>query len=257
MNEIQIFNNAEFGEIRTVTDEQGNPWLALVDVCRVLGLENSRQVKTRLYTPGVITNDIGVQTGIKADGTPAMQNVKMTFINEQNFYKCIFQSRKPEAEKFSDWVTGEVLPAIRKTGGYGQADYSNLSPTLQCLIQMEQRQNALESRQNELESRMQATEQQIDKGLQNAYTEGYTAAHSVPFSLQKNFAEFVRRKARIICAKLPGGYERHGISITRNLYGRIRKEFHVQPYTELNLDQMEKAIDLVNDMTFERLVLKS
>ena len=138
-----------------------------------------------------------------------------------------------------------------------EPDYSGLSPQLQFMIQMEQRQNALESRQNELESRMQATEQQIDKGLQNAYTEGYAAAHSVPFSLQKNFAEFVRRKARVICAKLPGGYERHGISITRNLYGRIRKEFHVQSYTELNLDQMEKAIDLVNDMTFERLVLKS
>ena len=138
-----------------------------------------------------------------------------------------------------------------------EPDYSGLSPQLQFMIQMEQRQNALESRQNELESRMQATEQQIDKGLQNAYTEGYTAAHSVPFSLQKNFAEFVRKKARIICAKLPGGYERYGISITRNLYGRIRKEFHVQSYTELNLDQMEKAIDLVNDMTFERLVLKS
>ena len=138
-----------------------------------------------------------------------------------------------------------------------EPDYSGLSPQLQFMIQMEQRQNALESRQNELESRMQATEQQIDKGLQNAYTEGYTAAHSVPFSLQKNFAEFVRRKARGICATLPGGYERHGISITRNLYGRIRKEFHVQSYTELNFDQMEKAIDLVNDMTFDRLVLKS
>lgn len=118
MNDLQIFKNDDFGAIRTAVDENGNPWLALTDICKVLDIGNPSQLKTRLREDGVITNEVGVQTGIRADGTPAMQTVRMTFINEQNFYKCIFQSRKPEAEMFADWVTGEVLPSIRKTGSY-------------------------------------------------------------------------------------------------------------------------------------------
>lgn len=68
----------------------------------------------------------GVITGKRKDGSDAVQKVEMTFINESNLYKLIFQSRKPEAERFADWVTSEVLPSIRKHGGYisGQAEMS-------------------------------------------------------------------------------------------------------------------------------------
>ena len=81
---------------------------------------NSRQAKTRLSKDGVIINDVGVQTGIKSDGTPALQTVKATFVNESNLYKLIFQSRKKEAENFTEWVTSEVLPDIRKHGMYAK-----------------------------------------------------------------------------------------------------------------------------------------
>lgn len=117
MNNLQIFKNEKFGEIRT-TQINGQAYICLADVCKILEIGNVSQLKTRLNQDGVISNEVGVQTGFKKDGTPAIQRVKATFINESNLYKVIFQSRKPEAEKFTEWVTGEVLPSIRKTGGY-------------------------------------------------------------------------------------------------------------------------------------------
>ena len=106
-NELIRFKNQEFGEIRStlINDE---PWFMLADICRVLDINNSRQAKTRLNEKGVITNDIPTSGG----------NQKADFINESNLYKLIFQSRKPQAEKFTDWVTSEVLPSIRKQGLY-------------------------------------------------------------------------------------------------------------------------------------------
>ncbi len=107
MKELKIFDNEEFGQVRTsIIDDE--PYFALNDVCRILEIKNSRQAKTRLSEKGVITNDILTNGGTQ----------KADFINESNLYKLVFQSRKPEAERFADWVTSEVLPAIRKHGAY-------------------------------------------------------------------------------------------------------------------------------------------
>lgn len=117
MNELKIFENSEFGKVR-VQQKDDNIFFCLKDVCDILEIVNVSQLKTRLKEDGVITNEVGVQTGIKKDGTPAMQNIEMSFINESNLYKVIFQSRKENAEQFTEWVTSEVLPSIRKHGAY-------------------------------------------------------------------------------------------------------------------------------------------
>ena len=117
VNEVEIFNNPEFGEIRTVT-VNNEPMFCLADVCKALEIRNVSDCRNRLNEAGVVSNEVGVQTGVKADGTPAIQKVKMNFINESNLYKTIFQSRKEGAERFTDWVTSEVLPSIRKNGMY-------------------------------------------------------------------------------------------------------------------------------------------
>lgn len=119
MEELKIFNSSEFGEIRTVM-KNGEPMFCLADVCRILEIKNVSDCRNRLNEAGVVCTEVGVQTGIKADGTPAIQKVRMNFINEANLYKTIFQSRKESAERFTDWVTTEVLPSIRKTGAYGK-----------------------------------------------------------------------------------------------------------------------------------------
>lgn len=129
--ELQIFSNSEFGEIRTITKDN-EPMFCLADVCKALEISNVSQLKTRLKEDGVITNEVGVQTGVKADGTPAIQKVRMNFINESNLYKTIFQSRKESAERFTEWVTSEVLPSIRKTGSYQK----QLSPQEMMRIQL-------------------------------------------------------------------------------------------------------------------------
>lgn len=117
MNELQIFSNSEFGQIRTITKDN-EPMFCLADVCKALDIGNVSQMKTRLKEDGVITNEVIDSLGRKQTAT---------FINESNLYRTIFQSRKDSAERFTDWVTSEVLPSIRKNGGY-IANQENLTP---------------------------------------------------------------------------------------------------------------------------------
>lgn len=105
--DLQIFNNEEFGEIRTVTKDN-EPMFCLADVCKALEIANVGNVRQRLSAKGIRIMDTHTKGGTQ----------KMTFINEANLYKTIFQSRKDSAERFTDWVTSEVLPSIRKNGGY-------------------------------------------------------------------------------------------------------------------------------------------
>lgn len=121
MNDLRIFNNEEFGEVRTavINDE---PMFCLADICRVLEIKNVSDCKSRLRQKGIVTTDTLTNGGKQ----------KMIFIDESNLYKTIFQSRKESAERFTDWVTGEVLPSIRKTGGYQK----KLSPQEMMRIQL-------------------------------------------------------------------------------------------------------------------------
>lgn len=106
--ELQIFSNSEFGEIRTITKDN-EPMFCLADVCKALELEQVSRVKARLKTDGGTTSKVTDRLGREQEAT---------FINESNLYKTIFQSRKESAERFTEWVTSEVLPSIRKNGGY-------------------------------------------------------------------------------------------------------------------------------------------
>jgi len=107
MNELKIFKNSEFGEIRTALVDN-EPMFCLSDVCKALEISNAGNVKNRLSEKGIRSVDTLTKGGTQA----------LTYINESNLYKTIFQSRKESAEKFTEWVTGEVLPSIRKNGGY-------------------------------------------------------------------------------------------------------------------------------------------
>ena len=112
MNELQIFKNNKFGEVRTIIDKNNNVWFCLKDICNILGIENSRNVKRRIKESYVQEIDVGINTGL------AVQNFKMTFVNEPGLYDCVFASNKAEALEFKDWVFEDILPSIRKTGMY-------------------------------------------------------------------------------------------------------------------------------------------
>ena len=110
-NQITIFNSPQFGEIRTAGTAD-SPMFCLSDLCRVLELQVGA-TKKRLNDRGI--SSINTPT-YNQYGTQVMQ--EMVYISEQNLYKVIMRSDKPQAEPFQDWVCGEVLPTIRKTGGY-------------------------------------------------------------------------------------------------------------------------------------------
>ena len=116
MNDVQIFNSPMFGDLRVVRDEKGELLFCLKDVCNSLELQVTK-VKDRL-TPFLPTIKVGVVTGKKSDGSDSIQYIDMYFVTEPDLYRCIFQSRKSSARKFQDWVFDEVLPALRKDGGY-------------------------------------------------------------------------------------------------------------------------------------------
>lgn len=107
-NNIEVFNNTQFGNIRAFADENGEPWFVAADVARVLGYDHTPHA-TRL-----LDND---EKGVhKVDTLGGTQ--EMTMVNESGLYHLVLMSKKPEAKKFRKWVTEEVMPSIRKTGSY-------------------------------------------------------------------------------------------------------------------------------------------
>lgn len=106
MNELQIFNSGEFGEIRTI-EIDGKPYFVGTDVAKALGYNNPRDAVSR-HCKGVVKHDTPTSSGIQS----------MSYINEGDLYRLIMKSKLPSAEKFEAWVMDEVLPTIRKTGSY-------------------------------------------------------------------------------------------------------------------------------------------
>lgn len=110
MNELQIFNSPEFGQVRTVTID-GEPWFVGKDVADALGYSNSRDALARHA-------DDEDKTSVVIPDTGSNYKSKATLINESGLYSLVLSSKLPTAKKFKHWITSEVLPAIRKTGGY-------------------------------------------------------------------------------------------------------------------------------------------
>ena len=111
MSEIQIFNNPEFGEIRTVVID-GEPWFVGNDVARALGYAKPRNA---------IVTHVDEEDALKQGTLTNGGEQNALVINESGLYSLIFGSKLETAKKFKKWVTSEVLPSIRKTGAYGRA----------------------------------------------------------------------------------------------------------------------------------------
>lgn len=152
---LQVFNSEEFGNVRTVI-VNNDPMFCLIDVCRALEIGNVSQLKTRLNQGGVIINEVIDSLGRKQ---------KATFINESNLYKTIFQSRKANAEKFTDWVTSEVLPTIRKTGSYNMnmTDEEKIRLIAKGNVKLNERIDKVEDKISSLENDMPLYGCEIDE----------------------------------------------------------------------------------------------
>ncbi len=137
-NDIQIFNNEEFGAVRTVQHE-GEWWFVAKDICDVLGLTNPSMALAELEEDERSKYSLGRQG-------------EANVINESGLYSLILRSRKPEAKKFKKWVTSEVLPSLRKTGSYSlspQPTYqipSSFAEALRLAANLQEEKEALEAK---------------------------------------------------------------------------------------------------------------
>lgn len=155
MNEIQIFTNPQFGKVRTAGNPN-EPWFCAADICQALGYANGRDaVAKHVDTPDVAKRDIGVQTGMKSDGTPSYQTMSVSFVNESGLYALIFGSKLPNAKAFKRWVTSEVLPTIRKTGTFSANVPQSFSEALMLAAQqqklIEEQQKSIEAKDKKIE----------------------------------------------------------------------------------------------------------
>ena len=132
MNELQVFNNPEFGEVRSIQID-GEPWFVGKDVAAALGYENTRDALVK----HVDEEDKGVA---KCDTLGGPQD--MTIINESGVYALIFGSKLESAKRFKHWVTKEVLPSIRKTGSYTLPGYASLPQVISIVAETRKRMKA-------------------------------------------------------------------------------------------------------------------
>ena len=145
MNELQIFNNPEFGSVRTVTKDN-EPMFCLSDICKALEIKNATDVAKRLEEDEVTRLNLGSQSG------------ETNFVTESGLYAVILRSDKPNARKFRKWVTSEVLPSIRKNGGYiaGQETLSDEELMAKALLvannKIKERDAIIERQQAKIEA---------------------------------------------------------------------------------------------------------
>ena len=117
--QVAVFENPEFGMVRTATDEKGEPWFCAKDLCDVLGYRRADNAVRQYVNPlNALKQCIKVDVRKKSDGTISQRLTPMIFVNESGFYALVLGSKLATAVKFKDWVTSVVLPQIRKTGGY-------------------------------------------------------------------------------------------------------------------------------------------
>ena len=107
MTDIQIFNNPEFGTVRTLEEDNGVVLFCASDVAKALGYTNAPDAVSR-HCRAIVKRDTPISGKIQ----------EINFIPESDLYRLVFSSKLPTAEKFTDWVTSEVLPSIRKHGAY-------------------------------------------------------------------------------------------------------------------------------------------
>lgn len=163
MNEITVFNNDEFGSIRTlVIDDE--PWFVGKDVAEVLGYSNVRNA-----VPAHVDEEDKLCTQIEYAG----QKREVTIINESGLYSLILSSKLPSAKKFKRWVTSEVLPSIRKTGSYGKpmSELEILQCSINQLIEQERKIKALETQQGEQVKRLDIIDSRLEV-LNGVHIEG-------------------------------------------------------------------------------------
>ena len=219
MEEIRIFNNPDFGDVRTIVID-GEPWFVGNDCAKALGYKN-------LYN-GVNKNvddeDRRVSPVESASGIQ-----QTTIINESGLYSLIFGSKLDSAKKFKRWVTSEVLPSLRKTGTYGAP--KTIPQQIQLLaqgnVELNQRVDTLTERMDKIEMDLPVLPLEADQ-----------------------ITEAVRRKGvSTMGGKQSAAYQDRSLrqKVYNNIYANLEYNFGVKSYKAIRRSQCDRAVQIINE----------
>lgn len=217
MNELQIFNSEEFGEIRTI-EIDGKPYFVATDVATALGYVNPRKAVND-HCKGVTKRDTPTSSGVQS----------MSYINEGDLYRLIMKSKLPSAEKFESWVMDEVLPTIRKTGGYRKP----MSTAEQIKL--------LALGNTELNERVANVEEEIDS-LKNDMP-----LYGCEIDDIKNHVN--RKVVNVLGGKTSEAYRDGSIrsSVFKDIYRQLKREYGcVSSYKSIKRKWIDDAHNLIN-----------
>lgn len=226
MNELQIFNNEEFGQIRTVTINN-EPWFVGKDVAEILGYSNTRKALTDHVDDEDKLDGVTIRDSIGREQSPI-------FINESGLYSLILRSQLPAAKRFKRWVTSEVLPAIRRTGSYEMEQYS---PEMKAILMHDKKLVKMDERVTNLENTMT-----IDYGQQQIL--GETVNHVVVEHLGGKNSE---------------AYKEIGKKVFAECNRDLKHYFHVNARNNVPKKKFEEAVEYVktwNPCTNTLLLIK-
>lgn len=222
MNNIQIFNNPDFGEIRTVIID-GEPWFVGKDVAAALGYEKERNA---------IQKHVDLEDALKRGILTNGGKQEMTVINESGLYSLIFGSKLDSAKKFKKWVTSEVLPTIRKTGQYGQA---RLPMTIPEQIQL------IAQGYGELNEEVQTIKAEV-KSLKDDLP-------ILPIEAEKITNAAKAKGVHVMGGKNSNAYANRSIvnAVYHDIYGQIYRNFGVRSYKAIKRKHTDKVIRVIED----------
>lgn len=220
MNELAIFNNPEFGELRTV-DIGGEPWMVGKDVAQALGYKEPTKAAREKVDP----EDRGVSKIDTPSGTQ-----EMTIINESGLYSLVLSSKLPTAKKFKRWVTSEVLPSIRKNGVYSL----NMSRELRAVIVVDQRVTKVQEETHALRQDFEVFKQDMPiLGVE-----------------ETRITEAVKRKGvECLGGKESPSYHNKGLRarVYQDIYRELKRQFGVATYKAIKRNQADTAVGVINE----------
>ena len=218
MNNLQIFKNDSFGEVRTliINDE---PWFVGKDVAEILGYSNTRKALID-HVEDEDKNTVTIRDGIQG-------NPNMTIINESGLYSLILSSKLPKAKEFKRWVTSEVLPSIRKTGGYTvpKSPMELLELEFQALREVENKVDVVNSDLQELKNNIPLFAVECDE-----------LTHAVNCKI-----------ISILGGKDSTAYKDNHFrrKVYSDLYKEIKRQFGVRSYKAIKRCEISSALEII------------
>ena len=227
MNNLQVFTNSEFGKIQTVTID-GQPWFVGFDIAAALGYAQTNNMRKIIDADDIRAIDPQSTDfmGIMLDGvSPNVHNILV--INESGLYSAIFGSTIPKAKKFKHWVTSEVLPSIRETGGY------QLPQTTDGKIRL------LAQGQVEINNRIDKVESDLDK-LQKEMPLFPVDTKAISDAVKKKGVE-------ILGGKHSDAYHDRSLValLYRDIYSQIHRNFEVTSYQSIKRGDVTRVLDVI------------